>query len=171
MRPNRPNRRGTLLAVALAAALLAGCAPSIADHERAIQGRWRRVVPSPQLSGDFVGDPLGTLAADTFELRPGGVLLSLGIDEGSGWAWTTMTGEYAITAADQITVKGKCWQGWDSYDCSQAYGFDLKGDSLTITSSGPQAGQSSYTRVGAVSLTPPPTIVPPMPSATPTGSG
>ncbi len=167
----QPYRVHELIIALVVTALLAGCAPSIQDLDRAIQGRWRRVIPTPQLAEDFVGDPLGSLSADTFELRPGGVLLSLQVDPGSGRAWTTMSGGYAIMGADQITVRGKCWQGWASYDCSQTYGFELKGDSLTFTSSGAQAGRSTYTRIGPVSASPPPTLAPPMPSPTPTAGG
>lgn len=150
--------------LALAALVLAGCAPAT-DPAAAIQGRWHRPA---EISGSGVDDPLATLAGQTFELRSGGVLLGLDYDEGTGRAWTVMSGTYAIPAVNQIAVSGKCWQGWESHDCSRTYAFRLDGDQLTFTTSTPDYGSVTYTRIGPVSASEPPPIAPPFPSPTPT---
>ena len=148
------------------AVLLAGCAHSTVDRESAIQGRWHRI--SGPNAGD-VGDPFFSLAGEYFEFRPHGVLARLLFDQGPQLFWTARMGEYLVSDTDQVTIKGKCWQGWQSYDCSQTYHFDLKGNRLTIFDSKSDERHVEYERVGSVSSDLPPTLIPPMPSATPMG--
>jgi hypothetical protein len=120
------------------------------------------------VAGTIVRDPMGTLATDYIEFHPNGVLACLLFDQTPQRFWTTMTGEYSVSDTDQIIVRGKCWQGWRSYDCSWTYRFDLHGDALAIYD---QDGERSvqYERVGAVDSDLPPTLIPPRPSVTPNG--
>jgi hypothetical protein len=145
------------------AILLAGCGDSAVGGEDAIQSRWHRVT-EPN-----VHDPFQTLASEYVEFRPQGLLVSLVFDQVSQTFRTTMAGEYAISAADQVTIKGKCWQGWRSHDCSERYRFDLQGDRLTVSDSENDERRVVYERMGGISSDPPPTLIPPMPSATPAG--
>jgi hypothetical protein len=144
--------------------LLAGCANSTVDRESAIQGRYRISGPNT----GYVSDPFGSLAGEYFEFRPHGVVAGLIFDQGPQVFWTKTAGEYSVSDMDQITIKGKCWQGWQSYDCSQTYRFDLKGNSLIIFDKGDER-HAEYERIGDVSSDLPPTLIPPMPSATPMG--
>jgi hypothetical protein len=155
--------RKTLAVLLVWVILAAGCGNSPADRERSIQGRWHRVATTN------VGDPFQTLASEYVEFHPNGVLASLLFDQAPQLFWTTMTGEYSVSDGDQIHIKGKCWQGWQSYDCSQTYRFDLKGDALAILDVEGEARYVAYERVGAVGSDLPPTLIPPMPSPTPTG--
>ena len=151
-----------LLTILLLSAMsLTGCANSRVDVENAIQGKWHRV------GEPDVADPLQTLASEYIELRPAGVLVSLLFDPGARTFWTANTGAYSIAETSQIVVQGKCWQGWQSYDCSHAYHFEIEGDSLTISENGNEQRSVKYQRMGAVSTALPPTLMPPMPSATP----
>jgi hypothetical protein len=145
----------------LSAMSLTGCTNSRVDTENAIQGKWHRV------GEPNVADPLQTLASEYIELRPTGVLVSLLFDPGSQTFWTATTGAYSVAETSQIVVQGKCWQGWQSYDCSQAYRFKIRGDSLTIFENENEQRSVKYERMGAASTDLPPSLVPPMPSATP----
>ena len=51
--------------------------------------------------------------------------------------------------------------------CSQTYRFDLQGDRLTLFDPTHEERRAAYTRMGAISTELPPTLIPPMPSATP----
>ena len=159
-----PRKCPHVVALVLAL-LLVGCAKLTLDRETAIQGRWHRIA-EPNLH-----DPFQSLASEYIEFRPNGVLACLLFDQGPQLFWTTSTGEYVVSDTHQVTIKGKCWQGWQSYDCSRVYDIELKGDSLTIFDNDSQWRRVEYERVGAVSSDLPPRLVPPMPSATPTTPG
>ncbi len=158
---SKPYCKYLLTMLLLSAMSVSGCANSRVDTESAIQGRWHR------LGEPGVADPLLTLASEYIELRPTEVLVSLLFDPGSNTFWTATTGAYSVAEASQIVVQGKCWQGWQSYDCSRAYRLKIEGDSLTIFENENEQRSVKYKRMGAVSSDMPPTLVPPMPSATP----
>jgi hypothetical protein len=159
-------RCDALAALLLLTMALVACRASPMDREAALQGRWHRL-SDLSTSDSFVGDPFGSLAGEYFEFRPGGVLASLLYDPGPQQFWTTRTGEYAVASVDQVTVKGQCWRGWQSYDCWRTYRFELQRDRLTIYDPENEQRHVEYTRRGAASVDLPPTLIPPMPSATP----
>jgi hypothetical protein len=97
------------------------------------------------------------------------VLASLLFDQEPQVFWTTMTGEYQVIDADHLTIRGKCWRGWQSYQCSGIYRLDLRGDALAIYDREQEERYVAYERVGAIGSDVPPTLIPPMPSATPAG--
>jgi hypothetical protein len=146
--------------------VLSACAP--ASPAARLQGRWHRL--DAALPG-FVADPLGSLAQSDIEVRDQGLLVGLLLN--SGQAFTTLSGGYALVDAEHIQIDGKCWQGYDSHPCSQTYRFSLSGDHLILFGDGQVVagavanGQLDYQRSGPVAAALPPTLVPPMPSATP----
>ncbi len=148
------------LALVGLAVFLAACANSTADQEHMLEGRWHRAAEG------FVSDPLQSLATEYLELRPQGVFVSLLFDQGPQTYWTTALGHYAVSGTE-ITISGKCWQGWQSYACSKVYRFELKGDDLTIFDTADPAHRIDYRRAGAVGRALPPTLAPPAPSPTP----
>ncbi len=153
----RVRLRAAALAVIVA---LAGCAYAAAGRESAILGRWHRLA-EPNLD-----DPFQTLASEYIEFAPNGVLVSLLFDRGPGRFWTATTGEYSVSGADQITISGRCWQGWRSYACSRTYGFTLKEDRLIIFDHKHQERRLEFERIVTASTDLPPTLAPPVPSAT-----
>lgn len=146
------------------AIVAAGCAAPKPSTESAIQGRWRR---DGQPYGAVLADPAGTLTAETFELRPGGVLAQLTVSEQSGQAWLLGSGQYVIAGADRMRITGKCWKGWESYACTETYGFKLEGDRLTVSDMTHSQIAETFTRVGPFGDGLPPTLAPPGPSPTP----
>lgn len=157
------HRKCLLPALIVLTILLSGCANSTEDRESAFQGRWHRVAKTD------VGDPFQTLASEYIEFHPNGVLASLLFDKGPQLFWTTMMGEYLVSDSDHVNIRGKCWQGWQSYDCSRMYRFELKGDTLTIFDNESEERLVAFERIRTVSSNLPPTLIPPMPSATPSG--
>ncbi len=160
----RSQRR--LAAALLILALTAGCAP--AGGAASLQGRWHRLDTAQP---GFVADPLGSLAQPDIALRDQGLLAALLL--GSGNAFTTFTGNYALVDASHIQIAGKCWQGYASSFCSRTYRFTLSGDHLTFFGDGQVVagavanGQLDYQRTGPPAAALPPTLAPPGPSPTP----
>ena len=153
-----------LFTILLGAAIaLGGCAPSKAEIEKSIQGRWQRV------GEPNVHDPFQGLASEYIELRSNGVLVSLLADSAPRTFWTIATGAYSVPQVGQVIVQGKCWQGWQNYDCSRTYRFELNQDHLVIFDNADEGRSVEYTRFGPASAELPPTLAPPMPSATPMG--
>ncbi len=149
-----------LLGVAMA---LSGCAPSKTETEKSIQGRWQRI------GAPNVHDPFQTLATEYIELRSNGVLVSLLADTAPQTFWTIATGAYSVPQVGQIIVHGKCWQGWQNYNCSRTYRFELNQDHLVIFDDAYEGRSVEYSRFGPAGVELRPTLAPPIPSATPMG--
>lgn len=156
-----PRYRPFLIVVGLVI-LMAGCKASTSDLSNKFLGRWHRA------GQPGVSDPLGTLASEYIEFYPNGILASLLFDREPGLYWTTMTGEYLISEPDTVTIQGKCWQGWKSFDCSGVYRFSLRGDTLSIFDVDSEQDKVMYQRVGDIGTELLPTIIPPMATSDPT---
>lgn len=150
---------GRIALVLVVSLLLSGCRASgnAAGH---LDGRWQKTGASG------LGEP-DLLISEYLEFREDGQVVVLLHNGTPDRYWTIGLGRFTRKAPGQIELAGRCWKGYESFDCTRVYRLEVSGDHLVISAKNGSGQQVKYRRIGAVSDELPPTLAPPAPTPAP----
>ena len=157
----RLYRYWTYACFALLSMMLLGCRERSSDASQRILGRWEVIARE----GMNVPNSFFWLTMDTIEFREDGEVWALIHDtSAAGELRLNKTAVYSVVGENGIEFVGACRH---QDPCTAAYTLTLKGDEAQIFDA---EGRLELVRVGPLSSAPPPRVVGPSASATPSPS-
>lgn len=151
---------GPIALVLIVILTLSGCSSPTENAAGRLEGRWQKTGASA------LGEP-DLLISEYLEFREDGQVVVLLHDETPDQYWTVGLGHYVLRQPGQIELAGRCWKGYESFDCTRIYRLEVSNDRLTISTGDASGRQVEYRRTGNVSHELPPTLVPPAPTPLP----